>query len=53
MDNINGLKPLTIYEDLANGVIFQTVEDYREALRYLDINPKHKSVFILYDFVAT
>ena len=42
MDNINGLKPLTIYEDLANGVIFQTVEDYREALRYLDINPKHK-----------
>ena len=42
MDNINGLKPLTIYEDLANGVIFQTVEDYREALRYLDINPKHE-----------
>ena len=31
-----------LFEDLANGVIFQTVEDYREALRHLDINPKHE-----------
>ena len=42
MDNINGLKLIPRYEDLANAVIIQAARDYRAALRKLDVNPRHK-----------
>ena len=32
---------MTPYENLANAIILRAVEDYREALRDLEVNPRY------------
>ena len=32
---------MTTYENLANAIILRAVEDYREALRDLEVNPRY------------
>ena len=32
---------MTPYENLANGIVLRAVEDYRDALRDLEVNPRY------------